>query len=355
MESHIKSQKISIVSAYNVRSGGGVTLLKMLLSKARSSPKTFLFLVSSDLTIDQSEFPNIQFQFFGTSFKERYKAERILKRFSKNAASVLCFGSVPPLFKSQSQRVFVYVQNLYVVSKCHWLSKTSLRTIVRSTIEKIWFILRKNKNYTYLVQTKIAQSEARRSLGEDYRVEICPFFNQDELITEEIDEELEYLYVSSTEPHKMHNNLIKAWILLKEMGYLPSLTLITGANENSALLLKLKEVIEHESLNVKIINSCPRQKTLGYIKKSKALVFPSIMESFGLPLIEASILGTRIISSDLPYVYEVCTPVAVFDPRDPSSIAKVIANDIKTYNSRFEVDERKYPSADQVINLITAN
>jgi glycosyltransferase involved in cell wall biosynthesis len=49
-----------------------------------------------------------------------------------------------------------------------------------------------------------------------------------------------------------------------------------------------------------------------------------LAESFGLPLIEAAAAGCKIISSDLPYVFEVVKPSLVFDPNDISSIFKVL-------------------------------
>ncbi|MEY8216185.1 MAG: glycosyltransferase, partial [Colwellia sp.] len=58
---------------------------------------------------------------------------------------------------------------------------------------------------------------------------------------------------------------------------------------------------------------------------SKALVFPSLRESFGLPLIEASSAGLPIIASELDFVRDVSCPVQTFDPSSPVSIARAIA------------------------------
>lgn len=46
-------------------------------------------------------------------------------------------------------------------------------------------------------------------------------------------------------------------------------------------------------------------KLLGLYNSSDALLFPSYIESFGLPLLEAAGVGIPIIASDLPYVHDV--------------------------------------------------
>jgi glycosyltransferase involved in cell wall biosynthesis len=46
------------------------------------------------------------------------------------------------------------------------------------------------------------------------------------------------------------------------------------------------------------IENIDRQDLLGLLKYSTALVFPSLFEGFGIPVIEAQACGTRVITSD---------------------------------------------------------
>jgi hypothetical protein len=57
------------------------------------------------------------------------------------------------------------------------------------------------------------------------------------------------------------------------------------------------------------------------LNKTKTLVFPSLHETFGLPLVEACQLKMFVISSDLPYVYDVINPSLTFDPFSKNDIA----------------------------------
>jgi glycosyltransferase involved in cell wall biosynthesis len=59
------------------------------------------------------------------------------------------------------------------------------------------------------------------------------------------------------------------------------------------------------------------------LSQADLLVFPSLAESFGLPLVEAMVAGCPIAASDLPYAREVTAGVGVFfDPKVPSEIAR---------------------------------
>ncbi|MBR3645075.1 MAG: glycosyltransferase [Lachnospiraceae bacterium] len=56
---------------------------------------------------------------------------------------------------------------------------------------------------------------------------------------------------------------------------------------------------------VECTENIPYEELLSYYKCSDALLFPSKIESFGLPLIEAALFGIPVIASELPYAREV--------------------------------------------------
>jgi glycosyltransferase involved in cell wall biosynthesis len=49
----------------------------------------------------------------------------------------------------------------------------------------------------------------------------------------------------------------------------------------------------------------PHDQVLSMLKSAEALVFPSVIETFGLPLLEAASLGVPVIANDMEYVREV--------------------------------------------------
>ena len=58
-----------------------------------------------------------------------------------------------------------------------------------------------------------------------------------------------------------------------------------------------------------------REKLFGYYKVSSCFVFPSRVETWGLPITEYMLLnGGRMILADLPYAHETSREQAVFFP-----------------------------------------
>lgn len=76
---------------------------------------------------------------------------------------------------------------------------------------------------------------------------------------------------------------------------------------------------------VRFLGQVPYEAILAYYRRAQMLVFPSLLETFGHPLLEAMLFGTPVTASDLPSFREVAEDVAVyFDPYDPRSIARAV-------------------------------
>jgi glycosyltransferase involved in cell wall biosynthesis len=61
-------------------------------------------------------------------------------------------------------------------------------------------------------------------------------------------------------------------------------------------------------------------------RRADLLLFPSLYESFGLPVLEAMASGTVVVASDLPAIRETGGDAVVYcNPRDTASIADAIA------------------------------
>ena len=65
-------------------------------------------------------------------------------------------------------------------------------------------------------------------------------------------------------------------------------------------------------------------------EKADALIFPSVLESYGLPLIEAMVMGIPVIAADLPYARVLCGDEGIyFDPESSESLI-VACTELKT-------------------------
>jgi glycosyltransferase involved in cell wall biosynthesis len=72
-----------------------------------------------------------------------------------------------------------------------------------------------------------------------------------------------------------------------------------------------------------------------------ALVMPSLVETVGLPMLEAASLGVPVIAADRPYARDVCGDAALFfDPLDPLDLAAKLETLLGDRALRQELGER---------------
>ena len=130
--------------------------------------------------------------------------------------------------------------------------------------------------------------------------------------------------MASGEPHKNHLNLIKAWSLLAQQEIYPSLTLTLSEKKFSELVSWIEQQKREYSMNVFNLGLISEGEIQDLYLNATALIFPSTLESFGIPLIAARDAGLAIVASELDYVRDIVDPEVTFDPASPLSIARAV-------------------------------
>lgn len=75
----------------------------------------------------------------------------------------------------------------------------------------------------------------------------------------------------------------------------------------------------------RLLGPVPYERVVTYYRGALALVFPSILETFGHPMLEAMLAGTPIVASEIPAFREIGDEVALFfPPDDPVSLARTV-------------------------------
>lgn len=65
------------------------------------------------------------------------------------------------------------------------------------------------------------------------------------------------------------------------------------------------------------LSGCSDQEVATWLKHAQALLFPSFVEGYGIPLVEALMLGVPVIASDLPVFHEIAGDIPHYlDPTD---------------------------------------
>jgi len=124
-------------------------------------------------------------------------------------------------------------------------------------------------------------------------------------------------YPAAGYPHKNHK-LIE--VLLQNDSFSQNIVKVVTTLENKDSFHGMLQQKKNHNIGQVSPNVC-----LEMYSKVDALFFPSLAESYGLPLVEAMKLGLPIICSDLPFARWMCGDNAVyFDPEDAVSAAKAI-------------------------------
>jgi glycosyltransferase involved in cell wall biosynthesis len=76
---------------------------------------------------------------------------------------------------------------------------------------------------------------------------------------------------------------------------------------------------------VRFLGRVPYETVLAYYHGALALVFPSLIETFGHPLLEAMLAGTPVLAADIPSFREIAGDAALFfPPRDAVKLAQLV-------------------------------
>ncbi|MGK7890962.1 MAG: glycosyltransferase family 4 protein [Leptolyngbyaceae cyanobacterium] len=130
------------------------------------------------------------------------------------------------------------------------------------------------------------------------------------------------LYLGRCDPYKNVNRIIAAFAKLGE-AIAPDITLkIAGARDPRYTPL-LKQQAEELGIarRVEFLDYVPYDQLPILLGEAIALVFPSLWEGFGLPVLEAMACGTPVITSDRASLPEVAGDAALFiDPEDTAAL-----------------------------------
>jgi len=256
----------------------------------------------------------------------RLAGELSLRRAARDGDRVVCFHGLPPLFNSAAQ-IEVFVQNRLHLGQMP-LDSFSWRTRQRLRFEQTVCRLRRHLVHGYWVQTPSMAKALQQWWGgasANLSVRVLPFVpaSAAEAPAEGSGRGYDFVYVADGEAHKNHRRLVEAWVLLAEQGFRPSLALTLSARDQ-ALGQWIESQRQAHGLQVYQLGGMAHAQVLHLYRQAGALIFPSLSESFGLPLLEAKAQGCAIVASELDFVRDVCEPVETFDPQSPVSIARAV-------------------------------
>ncbi|MDA3895650.1 MAG: glycosyltransferase family 1 protein [Desulfobacteraceae bacterium] len=129
-----------------------------------------------------------------------------------------------------------------------------------------------------------------------------------------------FLFVGTMEPRKNLHNLLRAFERLNPENYDVHLVIAGGRGWKDK---ELKIFFDNYKFASRIVFTgyVPREIMISLYKKAACLIFPSLYEGFGFPIIEAMSCGIPVITSDRSSMKEIASDAALLvNPYDIASI-----------------------------------
>jgi alpha-1,3-rhamnosyl/mannosyltransferase len=135
------------------------------------------------------------------------------------------------------------------------------------------------------------------------------------------------LALGTLEPRKNLSALVEA---KRRHPSLPDVALVGGEGWG--------EIPSLEAPGVRRLGYVDDDRTVELLRGAACLVFPSLYEGFGMPVVEAMACGCPVVCSSHPSLDEACGDAAArFDPADPDDLARAVA---EALTAREELRER---------------
>jgi glycosyltransferase involved in cell wall biosynthesis len=136
------------------------------------------------------------------------------------------------------------------------------------------------------------------------------------------------LFVSSLWPYKNCDGLLRAWALARgELG--DRQLAIVGPGRDEKYLARLHSLAAELGISQDLVfvGGVPLEETVHFYQAADVFVYPSLNETFGLPILEAMACGCPVVTSNTSAMPETAGGAAVLaDPKDPASIARAITD-----------------------------
>jgi glycosyltransferase involved in cell wall biosynthesis len=157
------------------------------------------------------------------------------------------------------------------------------------------------------------------------------------------------LGVGTLEPRNNHLGLIKAFYKAQSVAgnkSRPAMLALAGGpgwlyDEIYQLIAKLK--LENK---VRILGNVTDLELITLYSMADVFIFPSFYTGYGVPLVEAMVCGTPVITSHISSLREVAGDAAIFiDPHSTAQITKAMLQVLENEQLREELQQKGYAQA----------
>ena len=305
-----KSNSTVLVYDVHASESGALSILNDFYVQVRNySDKSvkWVFIVSKpdyakSNNIKVERYPWVKKSWFHRLFFENITTKKILKKYKPD----IVFSLQNKGINNYNGKQIAYLHLPFILTnykfkffrdgKQLWLYQNVLKKIIFNSLRKV------NK---VIVQTKWMKDELikQANINGDNIVLCAPNINMNNIGKYKQANKITFFYPATAFFYKNHITILKAINYLNNK--ISNYEIVFTINEKENKCSKeLKDYANKFNINVRFIGKMSRDKVFQLYEKS-ILLFPSYVESFGLPLLEARETKCPIIASDQPFSREI--------------------------------------------------
>ena len=312
-----------IIEASQINSNGGIVLLELLLRHLSCCNTKVLVYIAYEAVYERLK----KYQ-SDSIILQRTSPWATFFRYMRKRDKVLYFCNLPPCVRNRDS-VF-YIHNLFFVNKPRWTKDDSTLSLnLRKFVYYLWIKLFINK----VTVTGCQTVEMQRLLNENFGKPalLLPFYEEVKVVENTREKEFDFFYPGSSDNHKNNVRLLDAVAkALEQVKFRIALTLDDRNPKLLEMITRINSLYDfHPVVNLGKIS---HDEVFEIYGRSKALLFPSLKESLGLPLIEANQLGLKVLVSNLPFANDILVNPITFDPKS-SGLATSRLQKLKCHHS----------------------
>lgn len=323
------------VIVFNVaaESGGALTILKKYYEEALKQNEFEWYFIVSNSKLESRDnvsilnYSWVKKSWFHRLFFDYFIAPKMVKKI--NADIVLSLQNIIIPFTKVKQ--YVYFHQILPFSKKKfklkeypklWVYQNIIGKLIIYSIKKADRVIVQANWIKELFVTNYGLNEQKISIEKpDLNIKVNKVFK-----TNQTNGKALYFYPANGEIYKNHSIIIEVANKLKIENKSDFEIIFTiNGNENSHTK-ELQEEVISKNLPIKFVGMLPLSDVYDLYSKS-ILLFPSYLETYGLPLIEAKLHETPIIVADIDYAHETLNgynKVSYFDPFDSESLYSIM-------------------------------
>lgn len=303
-------------------SGGALTILKQYYKKAINDTNNKWIFVISTPNLPETEnvkilkYPWVKKNWLHRLYFDKFIAHKIVEKYKID--EVLSLQNVIVENLKVKQTLYLH-QSLPFSGKRYSVTENFKFWVYQNIISKMIFnsIMKADK---VIVQTNWMKEACLKKVDADankFKVERPDINIEVKKKYEQEDKENKLFFYPASGPiYKNHQIIVEAVKKLKEQNITNYRVLFTLSGNENDNVKKLYKIVKEYNLPIDFIGQISLEEVYEYYSKS-ILIFPSYIETFGLPMLEAKMHGSPIIASDCPFSHEILDEYENTDFFDP--------------------------------------